>query len=233
MKAKHEKFLNAIHCLEKNIVDVKVDQNMKAEQVIHIEDILRRPMTVAPVFELETSGGGNDYVDERILCKSRTNSSLTKKKHKNDQTAENQMLRKLTNKNKLRAPATTYITQRSKGVITHCKRLVDGSHDSDNAANDKEHLKSSLTTRQKDLCDVKDDGSDSSSDFTIGENNSGSNFGESSSEETHVTEQFTTRNTKLTSNKVSVAIYVVFMRNGKCLLSFSSTKFLKIRGRGD
>lgn len=212
MKVKHEKNLKAIQCLEKDIVDVKVDQNMKAEQVIQIEDILRRPMTVVPVFELETSGGGNDYIDERILSKSRTNSSLMKKKHKNDQTAENQMLRKLANKNKLRAPAT-----RSKGVITHSKRLVDGSHDSDNAANDKEHSQSSMTAQQNNFCDVKDDGSDSSCDFTIGENNSGSDFGESPSEEIHVTEQLTTSNKKLTSNKkVCLAIYVVFIRNGKC-----------------
>jgi hypothetical protein len=220
MKAKHEKNSKAINCLEKNIVDVKVDQNMKAEQVIQIEDILRRPMTVVPVFEHETSGGGNDYIDEKILSKSRTNSSLTKKKHKNDQTSENQMPRKLANKNKLRAPDTTYITQRSKGVITHSKRIVDGSYDSDIVASDNVHSKSLMTALQKDFCDVKGDGSDSSSDFTIGENNSGSDFGESSSEETHVTEKLTTSKKKLTLNKkVSLAIYVVFMRNGKCWLS--------------
>ena len=189
---------------------------MKAEQVIQIEDILRRPMTVVPVFDFETSGGGNEYIDERILSKSRTNLSLTKKKHKNDRTAENQMLLKLANKNKLRAPATTHITQRSKGDITHSKRLIDESYDRDNAANDN-----TLSARQRDFSDVKDDKSDSSSDFTIGENNRGSDFGESSSEETHVTEQLTTSNKKYTSNKkVGLAIYVLFIRNGKCLLSF-------------
>ena len=221
MKAKHEKNSKAIHCLEKDIVDVKVDQNMKAEQVLQIEDILRRPMTAVPVFELGTSGGESDHIDEKILSKSQMNSSLTKKKHKNDRTVENQMLRKLANKNKLRAPAATYIIQRSKKVITHCKRLADGSYDSDNAADDKEHSKSTMTSRQNDFCDMKDDGPDSSSDFTIGENNSGSNFGESSSEEIHVTEELTKSNKKLTSNKkVSLVVYVVFMRNGKCLSTF-------------
>lgn len=199
MKFQREKISKTIICLKKNITDVEIDQNKKAEQILEIEDILRRPLTIVPVFQPDNRRKYDDAIDACDVNQSRTNSSLVKKRPKNytenDQKQENQMQQKLVNKYDLRASS---VTQKSKKGSSNCESLIDGSFDSDKTVNDK---LASKEEQQNVLDNGMEDNSDGSSDFMISEKNGGGDFGEISSKEIPAKKEITKTYEKLVSKK--------------------------------
>lgn len=181
--------------LKKEISDVKILQNVKAEQVVNMERILQRPLVVVPAFERETTEGKDDEVDSCIFDQSQTNISpktvQSRDKHGNDHSTGKEQQRMFTKK--FDVPATSATLKRN---------LVEGQY---NAADNKDDSVDTKVEKQKTNFSGKEDVSDSCCALVCVEVNGGSNFGGISSDDVSVVRSLT-RGHKiiLTDNKVDL-----------------------------
>ena len=174
--------------MKKEISDVKILQNVKAEQVVKMERILQRPLIVVPVFEHETREGKDDGVDGCIFDQSQTNTSpktmQSKDKHGGDQSTGKQQQRKFAKK--FDVPATSASLK---------SKLMEVQY---NAAVEK----------QKSNVSRKEDVSDSCCALVCVEVNGGSNFGDTLSDDASVVRSLTKGHKRImTDNKVDIQAF--------------------------
>ena len=191
--------------LKKEISDVKILQNVKAEQVVKMERILQRPLIVVPHFEHEAREGKDDGVDGCIFDQSQTNTSpktmQSRDKHGGDQSTGKQEQRKFAKKFDVPTISATL-----KG------KLVEGQY---NAADDKDDFIDSKVEKQKTNVSRKDV-SDSCCALVCVEVNGGSNLCDISSDDISVVRSLTKGHKRImTDNKVDIQ---AFPHHDNCLL---------------